>query len=106
MPSFQSFFILSDRPASFGVPALEPVVFLSAAEVQVFEQFWSWGAQEKIRKQKRRMGPRCVSVYGRPSRVGDHQVHGTPRHRRASLGGDVGCAVELAWGSKYLSRRH
>src|SRR5262245_53212473 len=42
------------------------------------------------------MGPRCVSVYGRPSRVGDHQVHGNPRHRRASLGGDVGCAVELA----------
>src|SRR5262245_11085688 len=47
MPSFQSFFILSDRPASFRVPALEPVVFLSAAEVQVFEQFLSFGAQEK-----------------------------------------------------------
>src|SRR5215510_754446 len=37
VPSFQCFFILSDRPASFRVPAFESIVLLRAAEIQVFQ---------------------------------------------------------------------
>jgi hypothetical protein len=37
VPSFQCFFVLSDGPASFGIPALEPIVLLGAAKVQVLE---------------------------------------------------------------------
>ena len=37
VPSFQGFVVLTECSAFFGIPALEPIVLLSAAKVQVFK---------------------------------------------------------------------
>src|SRR6266576_7356123 len=96
VPAFQGFFVLGNRSTFFRIPALESIILLSAAEVQIFEQLLSVWTQEEIGEKKRGMRPRCVDVDRGSARVGDHEIHWHPSHRCAALGGDVGGAVKLA----------
>src|SRR5262245_39623606 len=97
MPSFERFFVLHDGPALFRIPALEAIVFLGAAEEQVLEQLLSVGTQEKIGEEKPCVRPWSVGVNCRATCVGNDQIHRYPSDRRATLSGNIGGAVKLAW---------
>src|SRR6266576_2895837 len=84
LPVVFGFLVLFERVAFLRVPALEAVVFGRGREAKLFlEDLLSFGTEQKIDKQKRRVWTVGSRRQGNTAGVGRIQIHRHPLRRRA-----------------------